>query len=70
MIIENFCQGTFNLEGDADVLVFVTGTETRKIGDRIPGSSINIDRFKKASKTAASVIGPLVDDIELEVNKS
>ena len=58
-----FYQGTFNLEGDADGLAFVTGTEIRKIVDRISASDINIDRLKKASKTAASMIEPLVDDI-------
>ena len=43
-----FCQGTFNLEGGADGLAFVTGTEIRKIADRISASDINIDRLKKA----------------------
>ena len=58
-----FCQGTFNLEGDADGLAFVTGTEIMKIGDRISSSDINIDRLRKASKMAASMIEPLVNEI-------
>ena len=56
-----FCQGKFNLEGDADGLAFVTGTEIRKIADTILASDINIDRLKKSFKTAASMIEPLVD---------
>ena len=50
LIMEFFYQGTFHLEGDADDLEFVTGTEIRKIGDRISGSAINIDRLKKLQK--------------------
>ena len=65
-----FCKATFNLEGDADGLAFVTGTEIEKIGDRISSFNINIDRLKKHAKKAALMVEPLVDNIKVRLTEA
>ena len=63
-----FCKATFNLEGDADGLAFVTGTEIEKIVERISSLNLNIDRVKKNAVKANTIIQPLVDDIKKKID--
>ena len=59
-----FCKATFNLEGDADGLAFVTGGEIKKCYERISSMNINIDRLKSGAKNASIIVEPLVREIK------
>ena len=65
-----FCKTTFNLEGNADGLAFVTGTEIEKIVHRISSLHLNIDRVKKHAVKANTIIQPLVDDIKINIDNA
>ena len=64
-----FCKGAFNLEGDADGLAFVTGTE-KKIADRITYHDINVGRLKKNANNAPLLVDPLVNEINSRLTEA
>ena len=65
-----FCKTTFNLEGDADGLAFVTGTEIEKIVVRISSLHLNIDRVKKHAVKANTIVQPLADKIKIKIDNA
>ena len=63
-----FCETTFNLEEDADVLSFVVGSEIEKVLEKISSSNINRNRVRKSVDIAKQEAQLLVDEITDRLN--